>query len=87
MKLLLTFFTLLLVGELFAQAPPSMTYQAVVRDAAGALINTGSVSIKTSILQGSATGVTVQTETHTATTNTNEYGRYRGFGWRRHTSL
>jgi hypothetical protein len=48
-----------------------MTYQAVVRDAAGALINTGSVSIKTSILQGSATGVTVQTETHTATTNTN----------------
>lgn len=71
MKNILTLFALLLVGELFAQAPPAMTYQAVVRDAAGALINMGNVSIRTSILQGSATGVTVQTETHAATTNTN----------------
>ncbi|MCE2682449.1 MAG: hypothetical protein LW704_05770 [Cryomorphaceae bacterium] len=71
MKHILTLFALLLVGELFAQAPPSMTYQAVVRDAAGSLINTGNVSIRTSILQGSSTGVTVQTETHAATTNTN----------------
>jgi hypothetical protein len=71
MKYLLPLVSFLFVGTLFAQAPPSMSYQAVVRDAAGALINTGNVSIKTSILQGSATGVTVQTETHTATTNVN----------------
>ncbi len=71
MKYLFPLVSILFVNTLFAQAPPSMSYQAVVRDAAGALINTGTVSIKTSILQGSATGVTVQTETHTATTNTN----------------
>lgn len=71
MKYLLPFVCVLFVSTLFAQAPPSMSYQAVVRDAAGALVNTGNVSIKTSILQGSATGVTVQTEIHTATTNAN----------------
>jgi hypothetical protein len=71
MKYLFPLVSILFVNTLFAQAPPSMSYQAVVRDAAGALINTGTVSIKTSILQGSATGVTVQTETHAATTNTN----------------
>jgi len=71
MKYLFPLVSILFVNTLFAQAPPSMSYQAVVRDAAGALINTGTVSIKTSILQGSATGVTVQTETHAATTNAN----------------
>jgi hypothetical protein len=54
---------------IFGQAPDQFNYQAVLRDASGNVrANTGA-NIEISILQGSATGTAVYTETHTATTN------------------
>ncbi|WP_296381871.1 hypothetical protein [Winogradskyella sp.] len=55
----------------FAQAPELMSYQALVRNADGDLIQTTSVGIRISILQNSDTGTAVYTETHTVTTNEN----------------
>jgi uncharacterized protein (TIGR02145 family) len=52
-----------------AQAPNSMKYQAVLRDASGIVRADANVSIEISILQGSATGVVVFTETYSSTTN------------------
>ena len=61
----------LLAVSLFAQAPQKMSYQAVVRNSNNALVTEQNVSVRLSILQGSATGAAVYTETHTATTNVN----------------
>ena len=54
-----------------AQAPELMSYQALVRNANGALIQDTSVGIRISILQNSDTGTAVYTETHTVSTNEN----------------
>lgn len=54
-----------------AQAPPKMSYQAVIRDASGALVKSSAVGVKFSILKGSITGTPVYEETQTITTNTN----------------
>ncbi|MCE2713631.1 MAG: hypothetical protein LW688_14015 [Cryomorphaceae bacterium] len=54
-----------------AQAPQKMSYQAVVRNASGALITNSPVGMQVSILQGSSTGLAVFIERHTITTNTN----------------
>lgn len=56
----------------FAQMPQSFKYQAVVRDAAGILSVNKIISVRTSVLAGSATGSSVYTETQTLSTN--EYG-------------
>jgi len=48
-----------------------MSYQAVVRDAAGKLVTDASVSIRITILQGSETGTPVYTEVQGPTTNEN----------------
>ncbi|MBR6132196.1 MAG: collagen-like protein, partial [Bacteroidales bacterium] len=61
----------LLAVSLFAQAPQKMSYQAVVRNSNNALVTEQNVSVRLSILQGSATGAAVYTETHTVTTNVN----------------
>jgi uncharacterized protein (TIGR02145 family) len=68
----------------FAQAPQKMNYQAVIRDASNNLVTSHSVGMKISILQGSATGTAVYTETQTPTTNANglvsiEFGGGTGF--------
>ncbi|MCT4628504.1 hypothetical protein [Winogradskyella sp.] len=55
----------------FAQAPELMSYQALVRNANGDLIQDTSVGIRISILQDSETGTVVYTETHTVNTNEN----------------
>ena len=55
----------------FAQAPHLMSYQAVVRDNADALIVNTSVGMRISILQGSINGPSQYVETHTPTTNAN----------------
>lgn len=55
----------------FAQSPEKFTYQAVVRDANGALVSNGAVGVQISILQGSATGSVVYSETHAVITNDN----------------
>jgi hypothetical protein len=52
-----------------AQAPQSFNYQAVARDASGAVLSNQAVSFRISLLQGSATGTNVYSETHPATTN------------------
>ncbi|WP_291285430.1 hypothetical protein [Flavobacterium sp.] len=64
--LLLSSFTIL-----FAQAPQKMSYQSVIRKTDGTLVAGTLVSIKTSILAGSASGTASYVETQTATTNSN----------------
>ena len=65
--LLFVFITL----GLHAQSPQKLSYQSVVRNAAGKLVQGANVGMRLSILQGSATGTAVYTETHNATTNIN----------------
>lgn len=69
--------TLLFIGSLMlfaivtmAQTPEAFKYQAVARDAGGQILANQSVSFRISILQGSASGTSVYSETHAATTNT-----------------
>ncbi|MBQ4376177.1 MAG: hypothetical protein II793_00600, partial [Bacteroidales bacterium] len=62
---------LLLSGMAFAQAPQSVSYQAVVRHANNRLAVNQQVAIKLSILQGSADGAVVYDELHQTTTNAN----------------
>jgi hypothetical protein len=57
---------------LHAQSPQSFKYQSVVRDGTGALAINRIISIRTSILAGTATGSSVYTETQTLSTN--DYG-------------
>jgi hypothetical protein len=55
----------------FAQAPQKMSYQAVIRNAANALVTNQSIGMRISVLQGTSTGTPVYVETQTATTNAN----------------
>ena len=55
----------------FAQAPNQFSYPAVIRDANGLLVENKPVSIKISILSGTANGVAIFQEEHTETTNAN----------------
>ncbi len=57
--------------SIFAQAPQSLNYQAVVRDSQNKPIANAAISLEASILQGSDNGASVYTETHTTTTNAN----------------
>jgi len=51
--------------------PEKMSFQAVIRDGSEVLVTNALVGLQISILQGSATGTAVYTETHTPTTNDN----------------
>ncbi|WP_162902903.1 hypothetical protein [Taibaiella koreensis] len=51
------------------QAPQKINYQTVVRNAGGAPVINQNVSLRFSILEGSAGGATLYTETHATTTN------------------
>ena len=62
---------LLITASTFAQAPEKMSYQAVVRDATNTVVTNQSVGMQISILQTTITGISVYTETQTATTNIN----------------
>jgi hypothetical protein len=55
----------------YAQSPNKMSYQAVVRDASDALVTNSVIGMQVSVLQGSATGSSVYTETQTPTSNVN----------------
>jgi hypothetical protein len=59
---------LLLTISSFAQAPEKMSYQAVIRDAANALVINQEVGMQISVLQGT---IAVYEETQTPTSNTN----------------
>jgi uncharacterized protein (TIGR02145 family) len=72
MKNLLTLFLLTLIAlTSFAQAPQKFSYQSVIRNAGNQLVANQSVGIKISVLQGSANGAVVYTETHNPLTNAN----------------
>ncbi len=59
------------VGNLFAQVPQKMSYQAVVRDISDKLVANRPIGMRISILQYNATGPAVYVETHSAVTNAN----------------
>jgi hypothetical protein len=63
--------TLFITVTTFAQAPQKMSYQAVIRNSANALVTSQAVGMRISILQTTAAGTAVYTETQTPTTNDN----------------
>ena len=71
MKKLILITGLFLGSFALAQAPEKMSYQAVVRNATGQLVQNQNVGIKASVLQNSATGTVVYSESLTGTTNAN----------------
>ncbi|MDC3312401.1 fibrobacter succinogenes major paralogous domain-containing protein [Flavobacteriaceae bacterium] len=72
MKKLHTFLAVILItATTFAQAPEKMSYQAVVRDASGALVSEQVVGMRIQIKQGSEFGASVYVETQMPTTNAN----------------
>ena len=56
----------------FAQSPEGFTYQSILRDVNGQSVVNQPVDLRFSLLQGSSSGPSVYTETHTVTTN--DYG-------------
>ena len=72
MKAILSFSAvILLFVAVQAQAPQKISYQAVVRNASGKLIQSAPVGIRITVIQGSSSGTAVYSETHQATTNVN----------------
>lgn len=74
MKPITIFFSILslvLSNILIAQAPSAFSYQAVVRNASNNLVINAPIGVKFSILQGSATGTEVYSETQSSNTNAN----------------
>ncbi len=72
-KITIVFISTMLLGlSIMAQAPQAFKYQAVARDIAGNLLTNQNVSFRISILQGSAGGTSIFSETHSLTTN--DYG-------------
>jgi len=53
----------------FSQSSDRLNYQAVVRNASGAILASQSIGMRISILKGTATGTVVYSETHARTTN------------------
>ena len=60
---------ILLTASITAAVPQSFKYQAVVRDNTGSVIANKNIGIRLSILKNNASGVSVYTETHSATTS------------------
>ncbi len=64
------FFIVMLLSTVFGYSQ-NFNYQAAVRNSAGNLVINQSVGVQIAILDGSATGTALYTETHTVTTNAN----------------
>ncbi len=75
MKKLLSLVLLLVAGVAFAQAPQMVKYQGVARDAAGAVIANGTITVQFDVHTGSAAGPIAYTETHVGVT-TNQFGLF-----------
>lgn len=69
-QIFLISFILLSITTMFAQAPQAFNYQGVARDAMGNSLPNQTISLRMTILQGSAAGSTVYVETHAVTTTT-----------------
>ena len=69
------FFTLLtavlFTAGIYSQSPSKLSYQGVIRNASGILVQSSNVGIKISILQGSTSGAIVYSETQVVATNSN----------------
>lgn len=70
-KIIMTFIAVILTAGVFALPPQKMSYQAVISDAGNNLVASHAAEMRISILQGSAGGTVVYTETKTPTTNAN----------------
>lgn len=70
-RLILILSAISLATAVCAQFPEKISYQAVVRNAAGKLIQNSPVGIRITVLQGSSTGTEVYSETHQENTNVN----------------
>jgi len=70
MSLMSLVFTLI-SGVSLAQSPEKFSYQAIIRDAVSNLMTNQPVGMRLSILQGSAAGASVFTETHSSVTDQN----------------
>ncbi len=68
-KISLVAFLLLFIGTVNAQAPDKFNYQAVVRNASGAIISNQAVAVRFTIHDITASGATVYQETQSLTTN------------------
>ena len=71
LALIITLTNLLISTSINAQSPEKMSYQAVIRNSSDALVSNTQISMQISILQGSAGGALVYSETQTPTTNAN----------------
>lgn len=68
-NLLIAFLSILCTIGLYAQSPEMFKYQAVARNSSGQILSYQNVSLRISILQGTATGLAVYVETHSGITN------------------
>ncbi len=71
MKKIITILAILLTVNALAQVPQKMSYQAIIRNNSNQLLTSTTVGMQISILQGSAIGTSVYTETQTPVTNVN----------------
>jgi uncharacterized protein (TIGR02145 family) len=70
-KIFIVLTAVLISASLWAQAPQSFSYQAVIRGGNNVLVSNKPVGIKISLLQGSEKGKAVYVETHKPTSNEN----------------
>ena len=70
----LTMMVLWGAGGAVAQAPSRMSYQAVIRSNTGSLVTNSSVGVRISVLQGSASGNVVYSETYSPNPQSNANG-------------
>lgn len=69
MKKIILLALCLMMVSLYAQTPQAIKYQSVVRDGSGNILINQLISMRISILDGSATGTAVYVETHSAVTS------------------
>jgi hypothetical protein len=75
-KFLLGWIALLMVGVSFSQsAPPRINYQGIARNSSGGVLANTTIDVQLIVRQGSASGVSVFTETHNNIT-TNSFGLF-----------
>lgn len=69
MKRIISLYIFLISTAIFAQVPQGISYQAIALNNSGNPVVSSNVGIRLSILNNSATGTVLYTETHTKTTN------------------
>ena len=70
-KSIILLLSILSLATINASVPQSISYQAVVRNSANALVVNSNIGMQISVLQNSATGTAVYIERHFPTTNAN----------------